>query len=111
MIDLISSSRVVVCPYKDATQSGVAITALSFNKPVVASKVGGFTDLIINGINGFLVEPDDVLELKQAMELFLKDPFLCHTLSSQIQSSLKKNGFDWNQIVKKIFWVYDEITP
>jgi glycosyltransferase involved in cell wall biosynthesis len=57
LVSLIENTKVVVCPYRDATQSGVVMTAFSFNKPVVASDVGSFSEVIKDGTTGFLVPP------------------------------------------------------
>lgn len=42
LANLIFQSSVVVCPYTDATQSGVVMSAFAFKKPVIASNVGGY---------------------------------------------------------------------
>lgn len=56
LANLIQHSLFVVCPYKEATQSGVLMTALAMNKPVLATSVGAFTEYIKPGLNGILVE-------------------------------------------------------
>jgi glycosyltransferase involved in cell wall biosynthesis len=41
---LFRSASVVVCPYRDATQSGVVLSAFAFGVPVIASAVGGLPE-------------------------------------------------------------------
>jgi glycosyltransferase involved in cell wall biosynthesis len=53
---LIQHSLFVVCPYKEATQSGVLMTALAMKKPVLATSVGAFAEYIKPGVNGILVD-------------------------------------------------------
>ena len=36
----------MVCPYTDATQSGVIMSAFAFNKPVIATDVGGLPEMV-----------------------------------------------------------------
>lgn len=55
---LISNSKFVVCPYRDATQSGVLMTAFAFGKPVLSTNVGAFPEYINDGYNGLLTNPD-----------------------------------------------------
>jgi|KBSMisStandDraft_5_1062788.scaffolds.fasta_scaffold00065_29 glycosyltransferase involved in cell wall biosynthesis len=59
LVELISSAQFVVCPYKDATQSGVLMTSFACNTPVIASNVGAFPQYIREGWNGSLIEVND----------------------------------------------------
>jgi len=43
---LIRNCRAVVCPYKDATQSGVVMTTFGIKKNVVVSNVGGLPETV-----------------------------------------------------------------
>ena len=52
--ELIMHSKFIVCPYRDATQSGVLMTAFAFAKPVLATRVGAFPEYITDGVNGLL---------------------------------------------------------
>ncbi|MEM5777163.1 MAG: glycosyltransferase family 4 protein [Candidatus Aenigmatarchaeota archaeon] len=49
------------------------IEAMSCGKPVIASNVGGIPEIIDDGINGVLIEPDDHLSLKKALLYILKN--------------------------------------
>lgn len=55
---LISNAKFIVCPYREATQSGVLMTAIAFNKTVLASNVGSFPEYIVNETNGLLADLD-----------------------------------------------------
>lgn len=74
---LISRSKFIVCPYRDATQSGVLMTAFALGKTAVATNVGSFPEYISHNHNGLLAEPNsfDVSEkIKKALqdEYYLK---------------------------------------
>jgi glycosyltransferase involved in cell wall biosynthesis len=53
-----AASDVVLAPYRVEAQSGVALTAFYFSRPVIASNVGGLPEVIEEGVNGYLVTPD-----------------------------------------------------
>jgi len=52
----------------------VAIEAMACGKPVVASAVGGFPDMIVDGESGLIVPPGDVHALRKALRELLLDP-------------------------------------
>jgi glycosyltransferase involved in cell wall biosynthesis len=52
----------------------VAIEAMATGHPVVATRIGGLSDLIRDGETGFLVPPNDVNALRSAMQQLLDHP-------------------------------------
>ncbi|HYM62859.1 MAG TPA: glycosyltransferase family 4 protein, partial [Thermoanaerobaculia bacterium] len=61
---------VVLAPYRLEAQSGVALTAFHFDRPVIATRVGGLPEIIEDGINGMLVPPEDPAALARAVSAF-----------------------------------------
>ena len=64
----------MVCPYIDATQSGVVMSAFALNKPVVATKVGALPTMVKNGQYGTIVPPKDVATLASAINTLIENP-------------------------------------
>lgn len=74
MVDkLFRKANVVVLPYTDGTQSGVAALAIGYGRAVVASRVGGIPDLVKDGETGVLVAPGNVHELVGALRGLIED--------------------------------------
>lgn len=78
MVALIRRAKFIVCPYREATQSGVVMTSYAVGKMVIATRVGSFAEYVEDGQNGLLSEPDPVslagkiieaLELERYLEL------------------------------------------
>jgi glycosyltransferase involved in cell wall biosynthesis len=61
---------VVLAPYRIEAQSGVALTAFHFARPVIATAVGGLPEIIEEGLNGMLVPPEDPGALARAIDAF-----------------------------------------
>lgn len=70
---LIKQAKFIVCPYKDATQSGVLMTAFGLNTPVIATNVGSFPEFIQDNVNGLLVPPNDPQQLAEGMRFALRN--------------------------------------
>lgn len=65
-----SAADAVVLPYSSATQSGIAQIAYNFDTPVIATAVGGLTEVVRDGETGLLVPPDDPAALSAAVTRF-----------------------------------------
>ncbi|WP_294095060.1 glycosyltransferase [uncultured Cetobacterium sp.] len=63
IIKLTKKSAVTLMPYKQIEQSGVALTSIGLNTPIVGYKVGGLKDVIVNSWNGYLVNSGDYEKL------------------------------------------------
>lgn len=70
---LIKQAKFIVCPYKDATQSGVLMTAFGLNTPVIATNVGSFPEFIKDNVNGLLVPPNDSQQLAEGIRFALRN--------------------------------------
>ncbi|MSP38870.1 MAG: glycosyltransferase family 1 protein [Deltaproteobacteria bacterium] len=60
---------------------GVAVLeAMAAGKPVIATRVGGLVESVLDGVTGLLVEPKDASRLADAIERIVGDPELALTL-------------------------------
>ena len=65
--DFMTACDAVVLPYRKASGSGVAALALHYDTPVLASRVGGLAETVIDGETGRLVPPNDIGALADAI--------------------------------------------
>lgn len=70
--------------------AGVNFEALAFGCPVIASSRGGNEEIVVNGVNGIVFDPDRPAELGSAMEKLAKDDALRKKLSQAAPSSVVK---------------------
>lgn len=68
---LFGAADVVVLPYRAATQSAVATLAFAYERPVVATDVGGLGELVQEGVTGALAEPSNPRSLAEAIDRVL----------------------------------------
>lgn len=101
IIGAFQSAAIVVVPYLEATQSGVVAAAFANGRPVVASRVGGLPEIVADGVNGLLVEPNDTVALADAIEKLLKSPELTKRLSEGAVKTASEK-LDWDRIAKEL---------
>jgi glycosyltransferase involved in cell wall biosynthesis len=91
---LLQECRFVVLPSR-AEPFGIAILeAFASKKPVVASAVGGIPEIIEDGKNGILVEPENPQALCDAMTTLWNDSELAERLACAGYETVKQH-FQW----------------
>ena len=71
------SIDVAVVPSTEPEPFGmVAIEAMMAKKPVVAANHGGLMEIVVHNETGFLVEPNNKITLKEALEKLINNPEL-----------------------------------
>lgn len=103
---LLQHCALSVCPYTDATQSGVIMTSYSLCKPVVATNVGGLGEMVDNQKTGLLVPPKDVDALAHAIIALLNDDAKREEMANNIQSDYFTGDKAWSVIAKKYIEFY-----
>ena len=98
---------VVVLPYLRIDQSGVLLTAYTFGKPVVASDIGGFSEIVANGKTGLLVPPGDPDALADALAELLADEGRRERMGAYARH-LAETEYAWTRIAAMTSRAYEE---
>lgn len=95
-----SAADAVVLPYKSATQSGIVQVAVNFEKPVIATDVGGLIEVIDDGKSGFVVQKENPIEFANAILRFYEE-----NKEVEFSANMKKlkDKYSWQNFVKGIF--------
>lgn len=83
--DVFRGYHAVVLPHTEASQSGVAATALGMGLPIVACPVGGLIEQVRHGETGVLAETADAVGLARAIHGLCADAQLYETLCGRIE--------------------------
>lgn len=102
----VSSALFVICPYTDATQSGVAQTAFALSAPVLSTSVGNFPQVVEEGKTGLLVPPKDVDALSAALSRLLSDEALLRSMRENIEENNRHGAHSWTAIAEKYLEIY-----
>lgn len=106
---LLRQCAICVCPYIDATQSGVIMTSFALSKPVIASNVGGLAEMIDEGKSGLLVEPKNPIVLANAIIKLLKNPNELKRMEAYITESYYHGKNSWSSIADTYIDFYSRI--
>lgn len=91
------------------------LEAMASGNAIIATRVGGLTDLVINHYNGLLIDPN-VAALQQGIEYLLKDKKLqtqFKTRNVEIAASFSKKGWSqkWTSLIEeKLLWTDKPVT-
>lgn len=81
--DYYKAATIVVSPSRFETAGYTILEGMIHGKPVVASNVGGLTDLVEDGKTGFLVPPGDPKSLGEALVKLLRETELWQEMGEQ----------------------------
>lgn len=102
LIQLMKSCMFMVCPYTDATQSGVIMSAFAFNVPVLATNVGGLPEMVKDGDLGKIIKEKDVDTIVKGIDELLSDPLKLQTYSDNIRRQYSEGALSWKDIAEKL---------
>lgn len=103
LVDFIVNSSVVVCPYKDATQSGVVMSAYALCKPVIVTKVGGLSEMVDDNETGFIISPNDINALYNKLEYLIGNPIILDKMCRKIREKFYCGKFSWAYIADVLY--------
>jgi glycosyltransferase involved in cell wall biosynthesis len=83
----------------------VALEAMASGRPVIASRIGGLTDIVVDGETGLLVPPGDTDALRGAMARLLADPALRQRFGNAGRQRVAR--FQAATVIPQIERVYD----
>ncbi|MDD3004341.1 glycosyltransferase family 4 protein [Flavobacterium sp.] len=86
----------------------VATEAMLSKNPVVASNHGGLSEILIDNVTGFYVEPRNQKDLENKLEILLNDPELAKKMGIEGNKRVKE-CFSTSQYVKAIENVYNSL--
>lgn len=94
-----------VLPYLDVYQSGVIQLCYAYKKPVVATNIGAFMEIIVDGETGFLVETNNVESLANGLKKAINNAECLDEMGAKGYSYIEKK-YSWKVIGSKINGIY-----
>jgi glycosyltransferase involved in cell wall biosynthesis len=104
---LFRSAALAVLPYREIDQSGVLMTAIAFDKAIIATRVGGIPETIQDKVHGLLVEPGSVPQLTDALCSLLSSAARRQEMEAAVRE-LRTGTLSWKHIANRTLTVYQQ---
>jgi glycosyltransferase involved in cell wall biosynthesis len=101
-------ASIVVLPYTEASQSGIIPIAYAFKKPVVVTDVGSISEIVEDGVTGYIIPPKNTEYLAKSIIKILQNKNIKYDMGLKAYSKLE-NEMSWPLIAKKYIQEYKNI--
>lgn len=105
VLPFLQAADIFVLPSIREGLSLSALEAMALEKPVVACRVGGTPEVVVDGETGILVSPGQPAELARALQRLLSHPDQGRAMGAAGQKRVRE-AFDLEQMVSRIETVY-----
>jgi len=106
--ELLANSTALVQPSLAEGSSMVAIEAFALGKPVIMSNLKCSNELIVDGINGFTIPPDDQKQWAEKIVMLLTDKIQSKELGKNAQKRMIEK-FNLNLLLNEFETLYKDI--
>lgn len=100
---------VYVLPSRYEIWGMTVLEAVACGKPVVASRLGGLMDLVVDGVTGYLFEPGDVEQLAKHILSLINDCNRAEGMGLRGKQFVKEN-FIIENVTDRLEQLYHKIT-
>ena len=98
----------LVVPSRSEGFGMVAVEGMACSKPVIATKVGGLEEIVIDGYNGLLAEKNNPNDLKEKILELINNEELRKTLGKNGKEFSKK--FSWKKCAESVKNIYEDLS-
>jgi glycosyltransferase involved in cell wall biosynthesis len=102
---LLSAADILAFPYRDIDASGVLMASFPYGKPIVASAIGAFKELLRDGEHGRLVPSNDPDALAAALAGLLADPEEARAMGERVRA-IAAGIPGWDEIARRTIELY-----
>ena len=109
LVSLYNEAAVFACPSVYEPFGIINLEAMACETPVVATRVGGIKEVVVDGETGLLVPPGDPVRLGKAITKVIEDPKLAARMGRAGRKRVLQH-FTWDRIAEKTLKLYRTLT-
>ena len=109
LVALYSEAAVFACPSIYEPFGIINLEAMACETPVVASRVGGIKEVVVDGETGLLVPPANPVRLGRAIRRLIEDPSLAARMGRKGRRRVLRQ-FTWDRIAEKTLRLYRSLA-
>ena len=95
LLPILAKSHIFVNPSRHEGMPNAVLEAMACGLSVIATRIAGNEDLVINRKNGILVANENVIELRNALRTLLTNKLLCEKMG-KYSRTLVESKFSWS---------------
>lgn len=107
--ELIRSADVVVCTPMYDSLGATALAAMACGVPVVATAVGAMVDSVVHDVTGWLVPPNQPVDVGRAVNHLIRDEFLRKSFGAAGRDRVRVR-YSWDRIAFDTARIYDGLV-
>jgi glycosyltransferase involved in cell wall biosynthesis len=108
VVDLLQQAWGFVLPSRWEGMPNALLEAMSCGLPCVATRVSGSEDIIVDGLNGLLVQPEQPEELAQALRRIIEDNELVQRLAEEARATVLRD-YQLSTIISRCVELYRQV--
>lgn len=108
LVELINSMDICVFPSRMESFGVAQLEASACGKPVVSTRVGGVSEVVVHNSTGFLIEKPDAVLLTEAIQKLIDSPELRLSMGEKGRLFVK-DRYDLDMCLNNMIYVYNQV--
>lgn len=108
--NLFNGSHYLVQPYRVVSQSGPTKIAFRYNVPVLTSNLPGFTDEVVEGVNGYSFETGNIVDLADKMQMLIESHKNNYSLLLQKEKAYTEEHYSLKVLAKQYIDMFNNVA-
>jgi glycosyltransferase involved in cell wall biosynthesis len=84
-----------------------AMEAMACGTPVIVTNVGGMSEVVVDGVTGYLVPPNDPAAIRAKLRLLIENPSLARQLGEAARHRILER-FTWDRVAERCLDAYSQ---